>query len=239
MQSRFEASSGADVTSGRLDTWGQVGRDWLHDGWAAKLLGNTDTSRAVVVRDDDPPGANGKRPGLNTDNAAVGAFRRGGVLGALAFAGGLLLLAYNLVLRRLLARRISRSSGSRWSRNDATAGRPAPAWLLVAAIGALPTIATEDWWLGGTNGGIWFLLLAGEAYLLWAAAPSPRLARPHGCVSAAVQPRRPRPLFRRSIAVAGGEQTAVVEDAGTGTPVPAESALSQPVQDDHCGQADG
>ena len=210
VQSRFEASSGADVTSGRLDTWGQVGRDWLHDGWAAKLLGNTDTSRAVVVRDDDPPGANGKRPGLNTDNAAVGAFRRGGVLGALAFAGGLLLLAYNLVLRRLLARRISRSSGSRWSRNDATAGRPAPAWLLVAAIGALPTIATEDWWLGGTNGGIWFLLLAGEAYLLWAA--SPRLTDPTAAAAFPAAPAVP-------VAASGG-RTEVVEDAGTGTPVP-------------------
>ncbi len=143
----------SDVTSGRLDTWSQVGRDWLHDGWAGKLLGDTRTARAVVIRDGDPAGPDGTKPKLNTDDSAVGAFRRGGVLGAAAFLFGLLLLLSNLGLRRLWA-----GGGS---------GARAPAWLLVAAVGAVPTIATEDWWLGGTNGGIWILLLAGEAYLLW------------------------------------------------------------------------
>jgi hypothetical protein len=156
--SRFH-DNGSDVTSGRLDTWSQVGRDWLHAGVVDKLLGDTRTSRAVVTRDSDPVNPDGTRPKLNTDNSAVGALRRGGVLGAAAFLFGLLLLLANLGLRRLWA---GRGAGAR-----------APAWLLVAALGALPTIATEDWWLGGTNGAIWMLLLAGEAYLLWAAAASP------------------------------------------------------------------
>jgi hypothetical protein len=174
-QSRFEATSGNDVTSGRLDTWGQVGRDWLRDGVVEKLLGNADTSRAVVIRDSDPPLPDGTHPKLNTDNAAVGAFRRGGVAGALAFAFGVLLLAYHLVLRRWWARR-----------RKVPVPDAAPAWLLVAALGALPTIATEDWLLGGTNGAIWILLLAGEAYLLRAVPSGPTPAPPVESVGVAV-----------------------------------------------------
>jgi hypothetical protein len=34
---------------------------------------------------------------------------------------------------------------------------------VVAAVGMVPTITTEDWMLGGTNGALWVLLLAGEA----------------------------------------------------------------------------
>jgi hypothetical protein len=164
-QSRFQASSGNDVTSGRLDTWGQVGRDWERAGWAEKLFGDAGTSRAVVVRDVDKPGPDGKRPQLNTDNAAVGAFRRGGVLGALAFLAGLVLLLRTLLLRTVLLPGRGPARGT------------AQAWLIVAVLGALPTIATEDWWLGGTNGGLWILLLAGEAYLLWAVSGTPS-ARP-------------------------------------------------------------
>jgi hypothetical protein len=115
-----------------------VATDWRHAGWAEKAFGDTRTSRAVVFRADDgaPPGA--PRLKLNTDNAAVGALRHGGVLGVLAFLLGLALL-----IRHALRR--------------------PPDWFTIAALAALPTIATEDWLLGGTNGGIWILLLAGEA----------------------------------------------------------------------------
>ena len=35
-------------------------------------------------------------------------------------------------------------------------------WFTVAAAAAVPTIMTEDWVIGGTNGAIWLVLLAGE-----------------------------------------------------------------------------
>ena len=96
----------------------------------------------MVTRTNDgqPPGA--QRLKLNTDNAAVGAFRRGGVLGAAAFAFGLVLL-----LRHALR-------------------RPGRSWFALASVAVLPTIATEDWLLGGTNGVLWMLLLAGEAFVV-------------------------------------------------------------------------
>jgi hypothetical protein len=131
---RFE---GSGVTSGRLDTWRQVASDWRQAGWAEKLFGDAHTARAVVVR-------KGADRQLNTDNAAVGALRRGGALGAAAFLVGLALLVRHAVLRR--------GSG--------------PTWFQLAALGALPTIATEDWLLGGTNGVLWILLLAGEARMI-------------------------------------------------------------------------
>ena len=140
-QNRF---GGDDVTSGRVATWKQVATDWRHAGWAEKLFGDARTSRAVVTRLDDGEPPQGPRRKLNTDNAAVGALRRGGVLGELAFLFGLGLLLWHAVRRR----------------PDGT--MPA-AWFTVAAVGALPTIATEDWLLGGTNGVVWILLLAGEA----------------------------------------------------------------------------
>jgi hypothetical protein len=131
---------GNDVTSGRVDTWRQVATDWRHAGWAEKAFGDARTSRAVVIRLNDGAPPQGPRMKLNTDNAAVGALRRGGVLGVLAFLAGLALMLRN-ALRRPGA---------------------AP-WFVIAALAALPTIATEDWLLGGTNGGLWILLLAGEA----------------------------------------------------------------------------
>jgi hypothetical protein len=137
-------SSGGGVTSGRVDTWRQVAADWRHAGWAEKVFGDARTSRAVVVRTNDgaPPGTPHAK--LNTDSAAVGAWRRGGVLGVVAFLVGLVLL-----VRRVIPRR--------------SAPAPTPAWFVIAAVGLLPTIATEDWLLGGTNGALWMLLLAGEA----------------------------------------------------------------------------
>ncbi len=143
--SRFSAPPGgsADLTSGRIATWKQVYSDWQHDGLAEKIFGDAKTSRAVVVRTNDgaPPGTPHAK--LNTDNAAVGAFRRGGVLGAVAFLIGLVLLLLHLGPRRA-----------------------PPAWFLVAAIAMVPTIATEDWMLGGTNGALWLLLVAGEVAVL-------------------------------------------------------------------------
>jgi O-antigen ligase len=135
-----------DVTSGRTDTWRQVGRDWVDHGVVYKLFGDYRTSRAVVHRVDDGHRAGEKPLDLTTDNAAVGALQRGGVLGAVAFLVGLGLMLWHAVRRR------------------------APAWFTVAAVGSLPTIATADWLLGGTGGTLWILLLAGEAWLLFGPA---------------------------------------------------------------------
>src|SRR5262249_6952498 len=142
-KSRF---GGQDATSGRIDTWKQVATDWRHAGWAEKLFGDARTARAVVTRLNDGEPRNGPRRKLNTDNAAVGALRRGGVLGELAFLLGLGLLLWHAVRRR-------------------PDGSLPPAWFTIAALSAVPTIATEDWLLGGTNGVIWILLLPPHAYL--------------------------------------------------------------------------
>jgi hypothetical protein len=135
---------GDDVTSGRVDTWKRVGVEWVHGNVAQKLFGDTRTARAVVVRTAD-------KLQLTTDNAAVGALRRGGVLGVLAFLLGLALL-----LRHAWR-------GPR----DGTGRRAPPAWFTVAAIGSVATIPTADWLLGGTGGTLWILLVAGEAWLLF------------------------------------------------------------------------
>jgi hypothetical protein len=131
---------GNDVTSGRTDTWRQVWVDWKSYPVAEKLFGDAETTRAVVYRANDVDKA-GKMVPLNTDNAAVGSFRRGGVLGGLAFLAGLVLLVWR--------------------------GATPAAWFTIAAVASAPTLVTEDWLLGGTNGGLWILLLAGEALLLW------------------------------------------------------------------------
>src|SRR5262249_10676638 len=92
--SRFTPPPGgsADFTSRRVDTGRQVAQDWQHASWPEKLFGDARPSRAVVVRTNDgaPPGTPHAK--LNTDNAAVGAFRRGGVFGVVAFFLGLVLL---------------------------------------------------------------------------------------------------------------------------------------------------
>lgn len=137
---------GGGVTSGRTDTWKQVGAEWRGDSVAEKLLGHANDARATVTRPGDGSGAADKLP---TDNAAVGALRRGGVLGVLAFLVGLALLVRHALRRR------------------------APAWFVIAVIAALPTIATTDWLLGGTGGVLWILLVAGEGVtLLGDRAPS-------------------------------------------------------------------
>ncbi|MEV4133938.1 hypothetical protein AB0J72_17435 [Dactylosporangium sp. NPDC049742] len=157
---RFTAG-GNDVTSGRTDTWRQVWVDWKHAGWAEKTFGDARTSRAVVHRDDDGAPKEGPRRDLNTDNAAVGAFRRGGVLGAIGFLIGVALLLWH-ALRGLWQAVVLRRPGVR---------HPAT-WFTVAAAAAVPTIMTEDWVIGGTNGAIWLVLLAGEVRSKHLAEPS-------------------------------------------------------------------
>jgi hypothetical protein len=125
----------SDLTSGRLATWTTVLTEWRDGPVAEKLFGDTKTSRAVVIRADS-----GLDIQLTTDNAAVGALRRGGVFGVLAFLLGLYLL-----LRHALR-----------------AARDGPAWFPIAVVASLPTIATSDWLLGGTGGTLWILLLVGE-----------------------------------------------------------------------------
>jgi hypothetical protein len=142
---------GSDVTSGRTDTWRQVWVDWEHAGWAEKAFGDAHTSRAVVHRDNDGAPKEGPRRDLNTDNAAVGAFRRGGVLGAIGFLIGVALLLWH-ALRGLWYAVILRRPET---------AQPA-LWFTVGAAAAVPTIMTEDWVIGGTNGAIWLVLLAGE-----------------------------------------------------------------------------
>ncbi|WP_432834247.1 hypothetical protein [Dactylosporangium sp. CA-092794] len=143
LRDRFN-DNGSDVTSGRTDTWRQVWVDWKDAGLAEKAFGDARTSRAVVERINDGNPPEGPRRQLNTDNAAVGAFRRGGVFGAAAFVVGLALLLWHALRRR----------------RDGTL--PA-AWFTIGALAVVPTIATEDWLIGGTNGAIWLLLAAGEA----------------------------------------------------------------------------
>ena len=148
----------AGMTSGRTDTWKAVGVEWLHAGWPEKLLGDAHTTRAVVKRDNDGAAEGEKHLQLTTDNAAVGALRRGGVLGELAFLVGLALLLQHAV------RGPRTQAGT--VRGPGTVRRAPPAWFTLAAVGSLPTIATADWLLGGTGGTLWILLLAGEAWLL-------------------------------------------------------------------------
>ncbi|MBT8225738.1 MAG: hypothetical protein HKP61_09425 [Dactylosporangium sp.] len=132
-QQRYGGTGSSGLTSGRSDTWIQVGRDWVDDSLPEKIFGDAETARAVVYRE-----SSGHEVKLTTDNAAVGALRRGGVLGAGAF-----LIGWGLLLRTALRRTSS-------------------AWLLVAAVAAVPTIATADWVLGGTGGTLWILLVTGE-----------------------------------------------------------------------------
>ncbi|GIH21617.1 hypothetical protein [Rugosimonospora africana] len=142
-----------DVTSGRRATWVQVWKDFTTDNTAQKIFGDTSNARATVHR----PSSGGAPPvgGLTTDNAAVGALRRGGILGVIAFLFGLGLMLWHAIRGVRLPGR----------------GRYRPsAWFTMAAVGSVPTIVSADWLLGGTGGTLWIYLLAGEAYLLHSAA---------------------------------------------------------------------
>ena len=147
-QNRYDSGG---VTSGRVDTWKAVGSEWVRDPIPEKLFGSAEHSRAVVVRTAD-------KLKLTTDNAAVGALRRGGVAGVAAFGLGLGLLLW----------RALRGTGRPAADTGAGDRRPAaPAWFTIAAVGALPTIAFSDWLLGGTGGTLWILLVAGEAWMIF------------------------------------------------------------------------
>jgi hypothetical protein len=152
----------SDLTSGRTATWAQVWREFKADDAAQKLFGDAKNARAYVVRTDSAliPGID--RPKLTTDNALVGALRRGGILGVLAFLFGLALLCWHAV------RGVALPGGGR---------RAPPPWFTIAALGSLVTIPTADWLLGGTGGTLWVYLLAGEAFLVLGAA-SPRSDAP-------------------------------------------------------------
>jgi hypothetical protein len=133
---------GDDLTSGRTETWSQVFSEWGGASVGDKLLGDTKTARAVVHRDGND---------LPTDNSAVGALRRGGVLGVLAFVAGLVLLAWRALpsLRR-------------------GEGQGAP-WFGILVVSFLPAIAVTDWFLGGVGGTLWIMLVAAEVPVLLAA----------------------------------------------------------------------
>jgi hypothetical protein len=139
-QSRY--SSGG-VTSGRTDTWRQVVTDFRHDTVAEKIFGDAHSVRGYVTRVETGPTA-ADRPQLTTDNAAVGALRRGGIVGVAAFLLGLVLMVWHALRRG------------------------AAPWFTMAAIGSLVTIVASDWLLGNTGGTLWIFLLAGEAYLMLA-----------------------------------------------------------------------
>jgi hypothetical protein len=156
LRERYGANAG--VTSGRVDTWKQVFREWQAGGIVQQAFGDTRTARAVVIRP-----SSGTDIQLTTDNAAVGALRRAGVLGVAAFLFGLALVLWH-------ARR-----------------RDAPAWYIVAVLACLPPIVTSDALLGGTGGTVWALLVAGEAWVLvgpragepvLAAEPAERMTSP-------------------------------------------------------------
>ncbi|MET7418095.1 hypothetical protein [Dactylosporangium sp. NPDC005555] len=129
----------AGVSSGRVETWRQVESDWRRDGLTEKLLGNTRDARATVYR-----ASSGADIKLTVDNAPLAALRKAGVVGVAAFLAGLGLLLWNVWRRR----------------------RDADPWLVVLLPGALFTMITNEWLIGGTGGTLWLLLLAGEAALL-------------------------------------------------------------------------
>jgi hypothetical protein len=157
---------GDDLTSGRTATWAQTFDEFRSAGVVEKMFGDTKTSRAVVVRDGNK---------LTTDNALVGALRRGGVLGVLAFFIGLALLVWHAVVG------VRGGPGGR---------RAPPAWLTITVLGAVPTIATADWLLGGTGGTLWILLVEGEAAVL-------TVLRANADSTTEIN-RRAQPLFTRT-----------------------------------------
>jgi hypothetical protein len=160
-----ERYSTGGISSGRIDTWKQVVADWQHAPVAEKLLGDTSDARATVRRESSGPNIK-----LTTDNAAVGALRRGGVVGVLAFLVGLALLLYRAVPHR--RRNPPRDTDTDTDTDDgapdrATPGRRAPpAWFTTAVLASVPTIGTADWLLGGTGGTLWILLVAAEVAVL-------------------------------------------------------------------------
>ena len=129
-----------DLTSGRTATWSQVLKEFNRDAVVAKLFGNNDDPRGAVTRANTGPVGN--RPELTTDNSAVGALRRAGILGCVAFVFGLGLLIWRALRRE------------------------APAWFTIAVVASVATIPWADWLLGGVGGTYWIFLLAAEAWFV-------------------------------------------------------------------------
>lgn len=129
-----------DYTSGRFDTWKQVIDEFDRDSIVAKVFGNNADPRGAVVREDTGPV--GERPELTTDNSAIGALRRAGILGCVAFLFGLGLLLWRAVRRGV------------------------PAWFTIVVVSSLATIPWADWLLGGVGGTFWIFLLAAEAWIV-------------------------------------------------------------------------
>jgi len=143
---------GDDITSGRTETWAQVGREWKAAGIGDKLFGDSKTSRAVVERDGNS---------LPTDNALVGSLRRGGVLGVAAFLLGLCLL-----MRRVTPGILPERWAALVERLPGGGPRRAPPWLPVLVLAMVPAIAVTDWLLGGTGGTLWIMLTLAEVALV-------------------------------------------------------------------------
>ncbi len=127
------------VSSGRIDNWSAMLRDWQHDTLLEKTFGNTDNTRGYLLRQ---AASVKNQPKLTPDNAGVAELRRGGVLGVLAF-----LVGFGLLFWRAFRR------GS-------------PLWWRLSVIGAFATVATSDQALGGTGTTLLLLLTAGEVTAL-------------------------------------------------------------------------
>jgi len=175
-------------TSGRVDTWKQVFDEFGSDPIVAKLFGNNADPRGAVVREDTGPV--GERPELTTDNSAIGALRRAGILGCVAFVFGL-----GLLLWRALR-------------------RGAPAWFTITVVASLATIPWADWLLGGVGGTFWIFLLAAEAWIVF--GPAARAARPDSTTSPGAAARTPGAAPGGPVATP--ETPAVGFSAGAGAP---------------------
>ncbi|GAA5189302.1 hypothetical protein GCM10023322_41890 [Rugosimonospora acidiphila] len=147
-QTRYGTGQTGGITSGRAATWKVAWDEFKADNLPQKVFGDAKYVRGYVKRDDSS--TTGDNPNLTTDDAAVGSLRRGGILGALAFLLGLLLMLWHAFIG------VRRGSRRR---------RP-PAWFTLAAVCSVITIATADWLLGGTGGTLWVFLMAGEAFLI-------------------------------------------------------------------------
>ncbi|WP_035857840.1 O-antigen ligase family protein [Cryptosporangium arvum] len=190
-----------DYTSGRFDTWKQVIDEFDTDSVVAKLFGNNSDPRGAVVRDDTGPV--GERPELTTDNSAIGALRRAGVLGCVAFLFGLGLLLWR---------------GLR---------RGAPAWFTITVVASLATIPWADWLLGGVGGTFWIFLLAAEAWIAFGSAAQGTDRRPTAPSEAAARPASPAvPPVAPASSSPGSAPVDAPAPAAPREPVPGQAGAS-------------
>ncbi|MFB9316678.1 O-antigen ligase family protein [Cryptosporangium minutisporangium] len=204
----------ADITSGRFDTWKQVIDEFESDAIVAKVFGNNSDPRGAVVREDT--GAEGERPELTTDNSAIGALRRAGILGCVAFLFGLGLLLWRAVRRGV------------------------PAWFTITVVASLATIPWADWLLGGVGGTFWIFLLAAEAWIVLGpaaqAAKFPPSAPSGGATPPVPSPAGPpaatgAPDASGASAPAGASASAGPPAPPGGAPAPAGAPAPEPAAD--------